>query len=137
MKKNPRSALFRRLLQAAREARGRAYAPYSKFKVGAALLCSGGKIYAGCNVENASYGLTLCAERVAVAKALSEGETRFLALAVISGSSRKITPCGACRQFLAEFGDMDIGMADREGRCKVRRLSRLLPESFGKSHLAK
>ena len=87
----------------AREAALRAYAPYSKFKVGAALLAEDGRIFTGCNVENASYGLTNCAERTAVFKGVSEGATRFTALAVAGGEGEVAMPCGACRQVLAEF----------------------------------
>src|SRR5271157_3323533 len=97
------------LLQHAVKARDNALAPFSRFKVGAALLTSGGKLYTGCNIENATYGLTVCAERVALWKALSEGERSFVRIAVASGGDPPATPCGACRQLLWEFcGDLEI-----------------------------
>ena len=94
---------FGKLAEAAREAALRAYAPYSNFKVGAALLAADGRVFTGCNVENASYGLTNCAERTAVFKAVSEGATRFSAIVIAGGEGEVAMPCGACRQVLAEF----------------------------------
>ena len=120
---------WRGLLDAAIEARRHAYAPYSHFPVGAALRTASGRIYAGCNVENASYGLTVCAERVAIWKAVSEGATEFVALAVVteSGSS----PCGACRQVLSEFSaDLPILIADTGGHVFMTSLGVLLPNPF-------
>lgn len=96
-------SLLEKLAGMAIEASAKAYAPYSKFKVGAALLAEDGRIFTGCNVENASYGLTNCAERTAVFKGVSEGATRFTALAVAGGEGEVAMPCGACRQVLAEF----------------------------------
>lgn len=96
-------SLLEKLAGMAIEASAKAYAPYSKFKVGAALLAEDGRIFTGCNVENASYGLTNCAERTAVFKGVSEGATRFTALAVAGGGGEVAMPCGACRQVLAEF----------------------------------
>ena len=96
-------SLLEKLAGMAIEASAKAYAPYSKFKVGAALLADDGRIFTGCNVENASYGLTNCAERTAVFKGVSEGATRFTALAVAGGEGEVAVPCGACRQVLAEF----------------------------------
>ena len=96
-------SLLEKLAGMAIEASAKAYAPYSKFKVGAALLADDGRIFTGCNVENASYGLTNCAERTAVFKGVSEGATRFTALAVAGGEGEVAMPCGACRQVLAEF----------------------------------
>src|SRR5690349_1402627 len=93
------------LIQMATEARECAHAPYSKFKVGAALLDSSGRVFTGCNVENASYGLTVCAERVALWKAVSGGERKFVALAVVADGERPPSPCGACRQVLWEFSE--------------------------------
>ena len=121
----------RRLIAAAAKARRRAHAPYSKFQVGAALLAADGRIFTGANVENASYGLTMCAERVAVGKAVSEGECRFVAVAVVATGGA--TPCGACRQVLAEFGDCAVLCADaKDGRrVTMYRLEELLPEAFG------
>ncbi len=120
------------LIRAARSAQKHAHAPYSEFPVGAALLTSTGKIFTGCNVENASFGLTICAERVAVTKAVSEGYRKFRAIAVVA-PHKTLTPCGACRQFLAEFGDIEIICADsrRPGNPRNFRLSQLLPEAFG------
>ena len=121
----------RELIVAARKAQSRAYAPYSKFKVGAALLSASGKIHTGANVENASYGLTICAERAALAQAVNAGHTRFQAIVITAPSSRP-TPCGACRQVLAEFGDMDVICVDsrRGGKQHHYRLAELLPEQF-------
>lgn len=120
----------RRLIAAAAKARRQAHAPYSKFRVGAALLTAKGKIYTGVNVENASYGLTMCAERVAVGKAVSEGERRFVAVAVVAPGA--VTPCGACRQVLAEFGECAVFCCDARDarRVRVYELSELLPEVF-------
>lgn len=112
-------------------AREKAYAPYSRFRVGAALLTAGGKIYTGCNVENASYGLTVCAERVALYKALSEGEREFTALAVVSDSPYGTVPCGACRQVLAEFcRDLTIFMGRSRGDYVTASLKELFPLAF-------
>ena len=117
------------LVEAANQARQRAYAPYSDFPVGAALLSQSGKVYAGCNVENASYGLTICAERVALFRAVCEGEREFRAIAVVTetGSS----PCGACRQVLSEFaGDIDVVIADTRGNSRVYDLRELFARPF-------
>jgi cytidine deaminase len=122
------------LIDLARKARGQAYAPYSRFLVGAALRTSSGQVYTGCNVENASYGLSICAERVAVFKAVSEGEREFEALAVVS--SNMATPCGACRQVLAEFGlSTQVIVADLEGGQQVFTVGDLLPAAFTPSSL--
>lgn len=119
------------LVQAALSARDRAYAPYSGFRVGAALITGGGKIYTGCNIENASYGLACCAERVALFKAVSEGERDIRAVAVASDSREYCSPCGACRQVLAEFGGgIKVYMCDRDGNYRVRTVAELLPDSF-------
>ncbi len=126
------------LVQKAVEARARAYAPYSGFAVGAALLAKDGRVFTGCNVENASYGLTVCAERVALFKAISEGAREFVALAVACGAS-PCAPCGACRQVLYEFApDLLLIMADGEGKtwCTAR-LFELLPRGFGPDDLRK
>ena len=119
------------LLAAAKTAQRNAYAPYSKFRVGAVLLTKSGKIYTGVNVENASYGLTICAERVAVTKAVSEGHRKFQALAVVAPNA-SLSPCGACRQVLAEFGEMVVISADSRNtkRVRVYLLSELLPHAF-------
>ncbi|MCR4391699.1 MAG: cytidine deaminase [Candidatus Acetothermia bacterium] len=126
------------LVRLAVEARKRAYAPYSKFPVGAALLAADGRVFTGGNVENASYGLTVCAERVALFKAVSEGARDFLALAVACGDA-PCSPCGACRQVLYEFApDLLVIMADGEGqKCRTACLSELLPHGFGPKNLGK
>jgi cytidine deaminase len=126
-----------RLVQLALEARERAYAPYSNYRVGAALVTSSGKFFTGCNVENAAYPTGMCAERVAVFKAVSDGEREFVALAVVTSNGG--TPCGACRQVLAEFGlDTIVLIADAEGKLKQEtRLAELLPSAFGPSDLGK
>ncbi len=124
------------LMRLARQARRRAFAPFSRFKVGAALRTRSGEVVTGCNVENASYGLTLCAERVAVFKAVSEGIRGFEAIAVVADSRRLTPPCGPCRQILWEFcGDITVHMADLHGRTRTMRLSELLPFPFDRSNL--
>jgi cytidine deaminase len=119
-----------RLIELAKEARQKAYAPYSNYKVGAALLASSGNIFTGCNVESAAYPTSMCAERVAVFKAVSEGEQEFVALAVVTSNGG--TPCGACRQVMAEFGlDLTVLVANAEGDIKQEYvLSELLPGAF-------
>lgn len=125
------------LLMRAREARDAAYAPYSSYKVGAAILAESGVIYTGCNIENASYGATLCAERVAAAKAVAAGERRFKALAVVADSPEPPAPCGLCRQFLAEFSrDMLVVMANLSGERRSATLDALLPGAFTRHDLA-
>ncbi len=106
------------------------YSPFSKFAVGAAILTKSGKIFTGANIENSSYGLTICAERVACVKAVSEGEKEFEAIAVATHSEDPASPCGACRQFLWEFGDMDVILINPQGKEKKYRLSELLPDGF-------
>lgn len=124
------------LADAALAARLNAFAPYSSFKVGAALATEDGKVYTGCNVENATYGLTVCAERVALFKAISEGERRFARIAVASQSARPATPCGACRQLLWEFaGDIEVILVNPEGRRETHQLKTLFPEAFDASFL--
>jgi len=120
------------LIELAKIAREKAYVPYSKFKVGAALLSANGTVYLGCNIENAAYSPTNCAERTAIFKAVSEGERAFKALAVVADSEQIITPCGVCRQVLAEFIDDDtmIYLANMQGdMCQVT-ISELLPKAF-------
>jgi cytidine deaminase len=119
------------LVAAARAARAHAIAPYSRFAVGAALQTKEGRIYAGCNVENASYGLTMCAERVALFKALSEGERDFVAVAVVADTEAPTPPCGACRQLLWEFcGDVPVIMATPARVAARHRMRDLLPLPF-------
>jgi cytidine deaminase len=126
------------LIEMAREARAHAYAPYSGFPVGAALLGRSGRVYTGVNVENASYPLTTCAERTAVAKAVSEGERAFDAIAVVTHTGA--TPCGACRQILREFagpeGDLRVIVADTAGSAHAYTIAELLPDSFTPEQLA-
>ncbi|MCX7013128.1 MAG: cytidine deaminase [Candidatus Sumerlaeota bacterium] len=128
-----RTALLRR----AAEVRRRAYAPYSGFRVGAALLAEDGRIFAGCNVENASYSLTVCAERNALFHAVAEGAARFQALAVAAECDSPAAPCGACRQALSEFApDLEIVLGDAEGREReTLSLRDLLPRRFGPDSL--
>lgn len=122
------------LLDLAANARTAAYVPYSHFAVGAALRSVHGTIYTGCNVENASYGLTICAERNALAHAVAEGARRFDAIAVVTENG--VTPCGACRQVLAEFGpDMTVIIGDAAGRQRLYSMSDLLPAAFTPAQL--
>ena len=124
---------FEELLKRAKDVRKNSYSPYSRFKVGAALLCDSGKIYVGTNIENASYGATLCAERSAVSAAVANGENKFTAIAIAGGSDKLefCPPCGICRQVLAEFADRDfkVILCD-ESDMKIFNLFDLLPESF-------
>jgi cytidine deaminase len=119
------------------EARERAYAPYSNYQVGAALVTPSGKYFTGANVENAAYPTSMCAERVAIFKAVSEGKREFVALAVVTSNGG--TPCGACRQVMAEFGlDTVVLIADAQGNLRQEaRLSELLPGAFGPGDLGK
>lgn len=122
------------LIQAATAVRPLAYAPYSQYQVGAALLMPDGRIFTGVNVENASYGLTICAERTAVFKAVSEGYREILAVAVATSNAG--SPCGACRQVLAEFaGDVPVWLVDANGHGRQTTLHQLLPDHFGPQHL--
>jgi cytidine deaminase len=116
------------LIEVAKEVRERAYAPYSNFKVGAALLTTTGEVYTGANVENISFGLTMCAERVALGAAVARGETSFQALAVASDSFEPVVPCGACRQVLAEFNpDLRIISSTLRGAVETVALTALFP----------
>ncbi|MEI6132048.1 MAG: cytidine deaminase [Bacillota bacterium] len=118
-----------KLISAAKSARENSYAPYSKFKVGAALLTKSGEIFTGCNVENASYTATICAERVALAKAVSEGFKQFLAIAIITEKSA--FPCGICLQSLAEFAnDFEVITCDIDFKYEIYELKELLPHGF-------
>lgn len=122
----------RELVERALEMRRFSYAPYSHFRVGAALECEDGSVYTGCNVENAAYGSSLCAERTALVKAVSEDRRRFVRLAVAGDSADYCWPCGACRQMLREFGtDLEVLAANREGAYVAISLEELLPHSFG------
>jgi cytidine deaminase len=124
------------LTVAALTARDRAYAPYSRFSVGAALQAADGRVFTGSNVENASYGLTICAERVALGAAVSAGARHFTRLVVCSGSGRGSAPCGACRQALAEFGDLVVEAVGPDGSRRWR-LADLLPDAFGAEDLGR
>jgi len=120
------------LIQMAKQAADSAYAPYSKFKVGAALLTSSGITYSGCNVENASYGLSICAEQVAVVKAVSSGESKFKIMVIFTDTEDLTTPCGACRQVIAEFNPrMEIILVNNKGKMKALNMDKLLAEPFG------
>lgn len=120
------------LIRMAHKAREKAYAPYSKFKVGAALLTKSDRVYTGANVENRSFGLTVCAERSAVSAAVGDGEREFVAIVVSSTSRPPVPPCGACRQVLMEFsGDIKVIMVNAAGDRKIRTVAELLPEPFG------
>ena len=125
----------RKLIQAAQEARRWAYVPYSKYPVGAALLSASGKIYDGVNVENAAYPTGICAERVAVFKAVSEGEREFIAIAVVTDNGG--SPCGSCRQVISEFGlETIVVLADAQGQVVLETsISDLLPGAFRPEHL--
>ena len=130
------------LVQLAKEARARSYVPYSGFAVGAALLCADGTVYQGCNVENAAYGPTVCAERVAVFKAVYDGKRKFSAIAVAGGRAGEeisglFPPCGVCRQVLREFCDLDfmLYMAKENGEYESRTLGEMLPLSFSNADM--
>jgi len=130
-------AAIRRLEKSARAAAGRAYAPYSKFPVGAAVVGGSGKIYSGCNVENAAFGLCNCAERTAIFTAVAAGESLVSAVAIFTPTSLPTAPCGACRQVINEFGPdaLVISVCDSKNRIETR-LSALLPAAFGPGDLA-
>lgn len=123
------------LIEIARQYRENAYTPYSHFKVGAAVLTASGKVYGGCNIENSSYGLTNCAERTAIFKAVSEGEREFAALVVIADTDGPCSPCGACRQVIADFRIPRIIMANLKGDVKTMTLGELLPFAFSDSDM--
>ena len=124
------------LIEAALKARENAHAPFSHFKVGAALEDSAGRIHTGCNIENATYGLTLCAERVAVFKAISEGVRKFRRIAIAADTDSLTPPCGACRQILWEFcGDIEIALVNPSGKTETLQLGELFPRAFDASFL--
>ncbi|HLZ49439.1 MAG TPA: cytidine deaminase [Candidatus Acidoferrum sp.] len=124
------------LVEAARQARENAHAPYSNFRVGAALHATSGRVFGGCNVENATYGLTVCAERVAIFKAISEGERGFDSIAVVTDTDTLTPPCGACRQLIWEFcGDVPVILANLKGKSETHQMRDLFPRPFDSSNL--
>lgn len=126
---------LQKLIQAAIETRKQSYSPYSNFAVGAAVLSNDGYIYGGCNIENASYGLTNCAERTAIFNAVSDGKRNLSAIAVVADTDRPCSPCGACRQVIGEFKIPCIIMANLKGEYKTVTLEELLPFSFSNTDL--
>ena len=125
------------LIQSAPKAREHAYAPFSTFRVGAALEDESGRVFTGCNVENATYGLTICAERVAVFKAISEGAVKFKRIAVVADTETLTPPCGACRQILWEFcGNASLTMANLSGQSETISLKDIFPRPFDASYLS-
>ncbi|NLJ84733.1 MAG: cytidine deaminase [Halanaerobiaceae bacterium] len=125
-----------RLLELAIEARKNSYSPYSNFPIGAALLCKNGEIYTGTNVENVSYGLTNCAERTAIFKAVSEGVREFDTMVVVADTERPIPPCGACRQVILEFGeDIQLVLANLKGDYQEYQIKDLLPGAFNRKDM--
>ncbi len=118
---------YQMLIDAAVGARLAAYAPYSEFQVGAALLCDDGKIITGCNVENLSYGLTICAERNAIFAAVAAGQQKFAAIAIAADTEKAISPCGACRQVMCEFGDFPVILSNLHGEVVESSVGVLLP----------
>ena len=118
---------FQPLIDAAIEARLAAYAPYSKFQVGAALLCKNGEVFTGCNVENLSYGLTICAERNAIFAAVAAGQQKFQAIAIAADTEKAISPCGACRQVMCEFGDFPVILTNTQNEVVESTVGELLP----------
>ena len=126
------------LIEKAKLVREKAYAPYSNYKVGACVVTSMGKVFSGCNVENASFGGAICAERVAITKAVSEGEKSFKAIVVVSQSAgkSKTAPCGFCRQFIHEFApEAEVITSDLEGNYQIFSMENLLPHAFGPKNL--
>ncbi|NLJ40711.1 MAG: cytidine deaminase [Clostridiales bacterium] len=122
--------MYEELIDKAERARNRAYAPYSHFRVGAALLCSDREIYTGCNIENISYGATCCAERTAIFKAVSEGRKGFQCIAIVSDLADETFPCGICLQVMSEFRIPKIILGSSHGKYKVYSLGELLPNAF-------
>lgn len=125
------------IIQVAVAAQANAYAPYSKYPVGAAVLAASGRVYSGCNIENASYGLTICAERVALGTAIAAGERQFLALAIAGGEGTPSMPCGACRQFIAEWAEpsLPISIVSGQGEQVDLTFGDLFPRPFGPKSL--
>jgi cytidine deaminase len=126
-----KAELLAAAIEAAEQVATQAYAPYSSFAVGAALITKSGRIFSGCNVENASYGLTICAERNAIFRAVAEGERQFETLVIYTPTDRFTGPCGACRQVMAEFAPkLEVIMVNKKGRVRRTSLARLLPDQF-------
>jgi cytidine deaminase len=127
---------YEQLIAAAKQSRENAHAPYSNFRVGAAVRAISGRIFAGCNVENATYGLTVCAERIALFKAISEGERGFDAIAVVTDTDTLTPPCGACRQLIWEFcGDVPVILCNLKGKTETTPMKDLFPKPFDSSNL--
>ncbi|MBI5214265.1 MAG: cytidine deaminase [Ignavibacteriae bacterium] len=138
MKKQRLSSTYKKLIDASAKAKKNSYSPYSRFRVGAALLTSTGEIILGCNVENSSYGLTNCAERTVLFKAISDGKRKFKAIALSTDADEFIPPCGACRQVIMELaGDIDIIMTNKKGNVQTKKTSELLPMAFKPEMLQK
>ena len=127
---------YTKLIEAANRAKRNSYSPYSKFRVGAALLSKTGKIFTGCNIENSSYSLTICAERTAIFKAISEGNRKFKAIAITSDMKDIVPPCGACRQVLSDLaGNIDVILVGTKNKIEITKLNSLLPMPFNSSML--
>ncbi len=125
------SDISEKLIESAKQVREKAFAPYSNFKVGSAVITKDGKVFTGCNVESASFGLTVCAERVAIWKAVSEGETELEQIAVVADTEQLTPPCGVCRQIIWEFcGDVPVTMANLKGDSETVSIKELLPRAF-------
>jgi cytidine deaminase len=138
--KRTRTGSSEDLLEAARSVRTQAYAPYSDFKVGAAVLAASGRVYVGCNVENASFAATICAERAAVVSAVAAGELQLRAIAVVAAGGATVPPCGVCLQTLSELGrsELRVILSSPDGRRrKVTTLGKLMPLRFGRSHFVR
>ncbi len=126
----------KQLIEAAAKARQNAHAPFSNFKVGAAILTGDGEIITGCNIENATYGLTVCAERTAIFKAISDGKKQFTKIAVVADTENLTPPCGACRQIIWEFcGDIPVTMANLAGKSETMQMKELFPNAFDANFL--
>jgi cytidine deaminase len=129
---------YKKLVRAARDAKKHSYSPYSRFRVGAALLTTSGEIISGCNIESSSFSLTICAERTALFKALSEGKHKFKAMAISSDLDGFISPCGACRQVILDLaGNIDIVLSNRRGKSTLTKANALLPLPFTSDSLPK
>jgi len=129
---------YKTLVQRARAARSYSHSPYSHFRVGAAILTSNGKVFTGCNIESSSYGLTLCGERTAIFKAVSEGHRKFKAIAIATDEKGYTSPCGACRQVIMDLaGNIDFVMSNKKGETKILKMSELFPFPFDDAGLRK